>query len=710
MAQYPMIPVPQALETVLTETAISIWFDTQSNNNEDTKTSSSVSNAQQLLGRIAALDIKAPSPGYPNHNASIMDGYAIKTSDLISAKEVYDRILEQEQKDGYILDFDVVGKVYAGDDSDIVQHTTTIKNQRTAIYVTTGAVVPNGYDAVIPVEDTTAIDDDKDNIKIISSKVQSVLSTKPLTWIRPVGCDIPSDYVVLSKGEMIQPVHIALLAQVGIPLNQVSIKRIPRVGILSTGNELVSVSDDKHQVRQQHGKIPDVNRPMLLSQLSTYGNCSPVDLGIVTDDAGYDNIVQRLTKILWPEETEEGLDVLITTGGISMGEKDIMEQVFVKGMGGKVHFGRMNMKPGKPTTFITIDREDTKTGILQRKLIFALPGNPVSASVCSELLVRPCLDLLHDGVDIEEDTSKDTFVEHAVNNARVHEEIMATITSDIKLDQGRPEYRRVTLQRVPSSSSNSGHQQYTYHATHTGVQRSSRVLSLRGADGLMMLPRGGTAGCGYDIAKKGLEFPVLLYSTLSTSASNHTRFMNSMHRGMLKQKTKTKKFALGLIICTNEKSTDHFQTIETTLIKSLGGDNHVSLVHKVVCKVDDTMSQKLPEIINGSQMKDTNVIFVIVPTDSTKEGNGSGGSIAFKASLEVSHLLRRILTKKASALAQQIRMHAASRDPVAALFENVVGTVRDNFAVVISCSDRGLSGAASGVKNNLYKLVDILRT
>jgi len=629
---------------------------------------------------------------------------------LISAKETYDRIIEQEQKDGYILDFHVVGKVYAGDDSDIVRHTTTSKHQRSAIYVTTGAVVPNGYDAVIPIEDTTG-DDYSNKIQIISSKIQSVLSTKPLTWIRPIGCDIPSDYVVLSKGEMIQPVHIALLAQVGISLDHVQIKRLPRVGILSTGNELVSISDDKQQVQQQqHGKIPDVNRPMLLSQLSTYGNCLPIDLGIVTDDAGSDNIAQRLTKVLWSEETEEGIDVLITTGGISMGEKDIMEQVFVNGMGGKVHFGRMNMKPGKPTTFITIDREDTKTGILQRKLIFALPGNPVSASVCSKLLVRPCLDLLHDGVDIEEDTSKDTFVEHAVNNARVHEEIMATITSDIKLDQGRPEYRRVTLQRVPSNSSN-GHQQYTYHATHTGVQRSSRVLSLRGADGLMMLPRGGTAGCGYDIAKKGLEFPVLLYSSLSTSSSNHTRFMNSQHRGMLKQNTISKKFALGLIICTSEEtSTDHFQTIETTLIKSLGGDDHVSVLQRVACKVDDTITQKLPDIINSSQLKDTNVIFVVVPTDSTKEENGSGGSIAFKTSLEVSHLPRPILTKKASALAQQIRMHAASQDPVAALFENVVGTVRDNSAVLVSCSDRGLGGAVGGAKNSLVRLMDILST
>ena len=184
-----------------------------------------------------------------------------------------------------------------------------------------------------------------------------------------------------------------------------------------------------------------------------------------------------------------------------------------------------------------------------------------------------------------------------------------------------------------------------------------------------------------------------------------------MHRGMLKQKAKTKKFALGLIICTSVyRSTDHFQTIETTLIKSLGGDDNVSVVQRVACKVDDTITQKLPDIINGPQFKDTNVIFVVATTDSTKEKNGSGGSIAFKASLEVSHLLRPILTKKASALAQQIRMHAAAQDPVAALFENVVGTVRDNSAVLITCSDRGLRGATSSVRGNLMKLIDILST
>ena len=754
---HPMVPVPQALETVLIETSKLLWFDRQRSEEECSSTiTTTLNNQQHLIGRISSRDIKAPQPGYPNHNASIMDGYAVKCSELKVAKLEYDAITEEEEeaREKYMLDFDIVGRVYAGDDEDdedddgnnINNDTSSHTNNRTAIYVTTGAVVPTGYDAVIPIEDTTTTTSSSSGMHskmhIIPSKVTSILNTtKPLTWIRPIGCDIPSEHVVLAKGETIQPVHLALLAQVGVNLNQVPVKRLPRVGVLSTGNELVSTStaDDMQQQKkqsqsqQQYGKIPDVNRPLLLSQLSTYGNCVPIDLGIVTDDEGYENIAQRLNKLLWTNnekeaEDTESIDVLITTGGISMGEKDIMERVFVTGMGGKVHFGRMNMKPGKPTTFITIDREDdtklTGRQTLSRKLIFALPGNPVSASVCTELLVRPCLDLLHDGgVTVDELLSteeknlkqyEETFVEHAVDNARVHEEIMATITSDIKLDQGRPEYRRVTLQRVPVQTNNSGNQQYTYHATDTGVQRSSRVLSLRGADGLMMLPRGGPSGCGYDIAKKGMEFPALLYS--SFSSSSHTTFKDSMHRAMLtksKQSMKNKKpkLKLGVIICSSSEQVidNDFQSIESTLISSLGGHDYALVLKREVCRVaDDTsFARELSTIVSGSQMKGTNVIFVIVQTDPLAEENG-GSAIAFKAGLEVSHALRPILTKKANAMAMQIRQHAALQDPLAALFENVVGTVRDNSTVLITCSDKGLNGAVGAVKGLLGHLVRLI--
>ncbi|KAL7539504.1 hypothetical protein ACHAWF_006428 [Thalassiosira exigua] len=713
---HPMIAVPEALEKVLSETAKSLWLQ-QSRRNDDVS-SAALPSHLQLVGRISAVDVKAPNPGYPNHNSSIMDGYAVKTSDLAKARGTYDA-MNQQQKENYVLDFTVASKVFAGDDGGKSGHQSDVgfneSNHRTAVYVTTGAVVPTGYDAVIPVEDTDNLfsndhaqrDDKATRIHIIPSKVSSVLSTTPWTWIRTVGIDIPPESIVLSKGEKIQPVHLALLAQVGIGFDNVKVKRFPRVGVLSTGNELISSTELAPGSQQPHGKIPDVNRPLLLSQLSSYGNCSPVDLGIVSDE-DCESIAYKLNDYLWTADGE-GIDVIITTGGISMGEKDIMEQVFVQGMGGAVHFGRMNMKPGKPTTFITIDR-DTGKGQC-KKLVFALPGNPVSASVCTELLVKPCLDLLHDGFNVESsDSSMESFTKRTVDNARVREEVMAAITSDIKLDQGRPEYRRVTLQRVPSNSKDA---QYTYHATGTGVQRSSRVLSLRGADGLMMLPRGGKLGCGFDIAQKGMKFPVLLYSSLSSSSE--LSFKDSMHLNMWKAQQhvhgrSSSKLALGVIICAPKELNDgdDFRSIDTTLINSLGGDSKAAVVHRTICRLpqdeaDDQLGTKFSSIVNGPQSEGVNIIFAVVPTHPSTAETGSGA--AFKAGLEVSHALRPMLTKNAFALALQVRNCAASRDPLAALFENVCGTVRDGSAVIITCSDRGLEGGIMAVQGSLGHLV-----
>lgn len=739
----PMIPVPHAIEIVLTETARALWYDRQirnelhhdCDNNKISTSSVALPTHQQLLGRISARDITVPSPGYPDHNSSIMDGYAIKTSDLVIARDMYDS-MDEVQKDEYQLDFEIVGKVYAGDDEndnddihDDKNNSLTKSNpfHRTAVYVTTGAVVPPNYDAVIPIEDTELISrngDDKNDPRrrqIIPSKIKSILlSTKPWTWIRPIGCDITPGSVVLSKGEKIQPVHIALLAQVGVGLDQVHVNRLPRVGVLSTGNELVftpynvSRSDRMmHPQSQSRGKIPDANRPLLLSQLATYGNCIPMDLGIAMDDDGYENISHRLINVLWPENVDDdddyengGIDVLITTGGVSMGEKDIMERVFAEGMGGKVHFGRLNMKPGKPTTFITVDKV-LGNGHIRRKLVFALPGNPVSASVCSELLVRPCLDMLHTGIGAEllsENVEQNAFIEHGVNNARVHEEIKAAITSDIELDPGRPEYRRVALSRISCNGDGDGHQ-YKYHASCIGVQRSSRVLSLRGADGLMILPSAGTLACG-NIATRGMEFPVLLYTQLSKSSN--TCFKDSFHREMWMSShddNARETIALGvLVVCHSDEEVVDLSSFCTTLVTLFGGDTKVTVVKRVLCKLDKPLEQQLPDIINGPLMDGVNVMIVLVPTNASANDKLCS-TVSFKAGLEISHILRPIVSKNAPALALRVRSGAASYDPMAALFENIVGTVRDNSSLLVTCTDVGLAGAVNSVKGLIDHLV-----
>lgn len=687
-----MVPVPEALEIVLTETAKSLWFESGSASTQNISVSTS---SPDLVGQISATDIRVPHPGYPNYNSSIMDGYAVKTSDLVAMKRLYDSIDEKE-RDNFRIDFVLEGKIFAGD-SNTADISCNDKSDRssgvypTAVYVTTGAVVPNEYDVVIPVEDTIQ-QIENGQVRIIDDKVASVLATtKPWTWIRPIGCDIASDSIVLSEGERIQPVHMALLAQCGVD-QVIPVKCLPRVGILSTGNELL-LPNNTDQCR--NGKIPDANRPLLLSQLTTYGNCKIVDLGTVSDDDSIEILSDKLQTALW----NDGIDIIISTGGISMGEKDNMEQVFVEGMGGKIHFGRMNMKPGKPTTFITIDKE-TMNGKVCRKLVFALPGNPVSASVCTEVLVRPCLDLLHHGVNTSEVIDEQVFIRLAVDNASVHDELMATLTADVTLDKGRPEYHRVSLQRAPTPHDKL---QYSYHATSTGVQRSSRVLSLRNADGLMMLPRGGRLGCGQDAAKKGVAYPVLMYQSSSHSMRCGTRFKESMHRRMLEPKIEA-TLRLGIVVCTSldEKgASGRLDNINTTLVNSLGGEDHVKLVNKVVCNTDagyDAIVQRLNEAVCGPGLENVNVIFVVVLSP-----------VPFQTGLDISHALREMVTKHADAMGMRLRKACASQDALAALFENVVGLVKNESSVLISCSDRGLSEAGAVIKSSLKHLIALLK-
>ena len=376
------------------------------------------------------------------------------------------------------------------------------------------------------------------------------------------------------------------------------------------------------------------------------------------------------------------------------------------------------MKPGKPTTFITIDK--MSDGLTYRKLVFALPGNPVSASVCTELLVRPCLDLLHQGTctdsfaiagkrrEIEDEM--EAYVQWSSENAIVHAEVTATLSSAVVLDRGRPEYHRVSLKRVLDAKfggKNSNRPQiYTYHATSTGAQRSSRVLSLRNANGLMLLPRGGSLGCGKDVAKEGMAFPVLLLSSLSDLTMSKPRFKDSIHRKMtmpvLENNISDGVFKLGLILCfSGEQPQDKhaiISKIESTIMQSIGGDSQAVVLHMDTIQLyaNTLAAQQLIDSVDGSAMKDVDFIFVVVAT---------GSAAGFHAGLKLSNILNTVLLKKSNALAIQLRRAASFQDGLAALFENVVGTVRRGSAVLITCSDRGLDGAVTSISGSLRHLV-----
>lgn len=235
--------------------------------------------------------------------------------------------------------------------------------------VTTGAAVPDGTTAVVMVEDTKLIESSPDGKQEL--KVEILKTAAENALIREIGSDIAFGEVILRKGTVISSVggEIGILASVGI--HEINVYEKPVIGILSTGNELVSTDSPL-----KFGQIRDANKPALTCALKAAGY-KVVDLGVASDN------IEQLTSHI--RSSFDKIDILVTTGGVSMGEMDLLKPVLERRLDGTIHFGRVNLKPGKPTTFATIPHE---TG---HKLVFALPGNPVSALVTLQLFVLPCL-------------------------------------------------------------------------------------------------------------------------------------------------------------------------------------------------------------------------------------------------------------------------------------------------------------------------------
>lgn len=288
------------------------------------------------------------------------------------------------------------------------------------------------------VEDTDLLleaDDGREELKIYINKAP-VLNQD----IRSVGSDIQSNEKVLRKGQHIGAPELGLLATVGV--TEVPCYKLPVVGIMSTGTELVEPGQALGP-----GQIRDANRTTLINSVKELG-FPVVDLGIAPDT------VENLVKIF-----KEGLtkaDVIVTSGGVSMGEKDLLKDVLLVDFEAKLHFARVFMKPGKPTTFATVLK-----GVPEKKLLFCLPGNPVSATVTCNLYVLPALRKM------------------AGHSQPLSPVVKARLAKNVRLDP-RPEYHRCVLSWHPDNP--------VPLAESTGNQISSRLLSMRGANALMMLP------------------------------------------------------------------------------------------------------------------------------------------------------------------------------------------------------------------------------
>ncbi len=301
---------------------------------------------EKALGLVLAEAVQADEAVPPFDN-SAMDGYALRATDT---QEGTARLR-------------VVGTLMAGNDPRGL-----FVGQGEAVRIMTGAPLPAGADAVCMVEHTQP---DGDGFVGVQGRLS------PGTNVRRAGDDIPAGSQVFPAGEQLGPAHIGVLASIGA--SQVSAHRRPRVGIASTGDELVASPGPLPP-----GKIRDSNRATLLAQVRSDG-WEAIDLGWVGDDP------DRLAEVLL--RAAASCDALITSGGVSVGDRDIVRVVLGRLGGEGARTMQVAVKPAKPFAFSTLPPGGTPA--------FGLPGNPVSALVSYELFARPALRLMAGHRDLD---------------------------------------------------------------------------------------------------------------------------------------------------------------------------------------------------------------------------------------------------------------------------------------------------------------------
>lgn len=355
------------------------------------------------LNRVLAEDVCAHRDQPPWDNTAV-DGFAVRAADTQGASEGNPKTLS------------VVETVPAG------KMPTMSVSPGTATRIMTGAPMPDGADAVVMVEDTEQTDD----------KVKIRLAAEAGENIRPKGEDVTAGDVVLARGTTLKAAHIGMLAS--LRRSQVRVSRKPVVGILSTGDEIAEL-DEPMSVE----KIPNVNSHAIAAQVVEAGGI-PLLLGIAKDtpDAVRDGIKEGLST-----------DVLIISGGVSMGDFDFVKDVMSE-LGGGLDFWKVKIKPARPLAFGTI------AGVP----VFGLPGNPVSSMVSFELFVRP-------------------FLLSAMKHRQIERTVIhAQLTESVRKKSGRRFFLRGVLEKSPNG----------FTCRTTGPQGSGMLTSMVLADGLIDLP------------------------------------------------------------------------------------------------------------------------------------------------------------------------------------------------------------------------------
>ncbi len=366
----------------------------------------------EALGRVLAEDVFAKD-NIPPHTNSAMDGYAVLARDLDGAEPGAPRRLRviENLAAGYITSLRVTPGV--------------------AIRIMTGAPLPSGADAVIPFEETQQDGDWVDCFAAVPVGEN----------VRLAGEDVRAGQRTLARGTRIRAQEIGMLAALGY--DEVAVIRRPRVAILATGDEVVDIN-----VPLLPGKIRNANGYSNAAQVLQYGGI-PLMLGIAHDSVN--ELTERIHQGL-----AQGADLLLTSGGVSVGDFDIVKQVLAAE--GEISFWRVRMKPGKPLAFGVIT---TEVNNVQRSTpILGLPGNPVSAMVSFEMFARPAILTMLGLTDLRK-----PMVEGVLDDG------IAT------KDERRHYVRVFVTQRADG-----------YHAALTGEQGSGILNSMVQSNGLAIIP------------------------------------------------------------------------------------------------------------------------------------------------------------------------------------------------------------------------------
>jgi gephyrin len=403
-----------------------------------------------IIGSVLAEDVRA-GEAVPAYRASIVDGYAMIAEGGRSTKGIFPVASVSHAAPGEI---------------------SPLKPGQVA-RITTGAPLPPNANSIIMVEDTvlrTMTEDGKEEkeVEILAENVKAGEN------VREVGSDIKDGTIILRKGEEISATggELGLLASVGKV--DVMVYKKPVVGVLSTGDEIVQ-HNGPGELRL--GEVRDCNRPTIIAAVLSWG-FNVVDLGIAGDMSG------ALEETL--RDAFRKVDVVVTTGGVSMGELDLLKPTIERSLGGTIHFGRVAMKPGKPTTFATVPVKNNE-GERVTKTIFSLPGNPASAIVTLHLFVLPSLHFAS-----------------GISPAGLPK-VVVSLSHEISLDQHRAEYHRAIVAVGKDG---------VLYASSTGGQRSSRVGSLRSANSLLCLPTNASS------LPKGAKVEALLMGKIRGEFNN----------------------------------------------------------------------------------------------------------------------------------------------------------------------------------------------